>query len=410
MGVDVTFSSQSKGKTCTDEYYEIDSDDDKKLEVVNETDETDSTFLQKCSILKQYLVLYNEKYNHCFNSEAAVYFLTNREMINTALMRCARYEELQATLEHGKEKEVITEKELGEKHTQHEDLAVETVSSGKEGEPTAECKEEICKTPHSREQTQEETNVIGGEEPDSRGDKVVAGFPQEPVLVYNSLSTNPDQSGHENHLSEADSEGITNTDARGHATYHSMDSPDDEVTELLTFLYRKHPVQIIFSEVAGSTLVREPPREMKQTFENVPSTGESSPLPEVSSQKKPKTEEGKQLSPELSLESAPEQASTHTGLSHSGAVLVPEEEPGTNPIKMYIIIILVILAIVLLSILIFKYAYLRGYISKKKKKKRQRIQDELDRLMYSPSIFDEKNIYLPYTQLENSYYCNEYEY
>ncbi|SBT73646.1 hypothetical protein, conserved [Plasmodium ovale] len=409
MGVDVTFSSQSKGKTCTDEYSEIDPDDDKKLEVVNETDEKDSTFLQKCSVLKQYLVSYNEKYKHCFNSEAAVYFLANREMINTALTRCTRYEKLQETLERGKEKEVITEKELGEKHTQQEDLAVGTVSSGKEGEPTAECKEEICKTPHSREQIQEETKEIGGEEPDSRGDKDIAGSPQEPVPVDNSLSTNPDQSGHENHPSEADSEGITDTDAPGHETYHSINAPD-EVTESLTFLHRKHPVQIIFSEVAGSTLAREPPREMKQTFENVPSTGESSPLPEVASQKEPKNKEGKQLSPELSQESTSEQISLHTGLAHNGILLIPQEGPGTNPIKMYIIIILVILAIVLLSILIFKYAYLRGYISKKKKKKRQRIQDELDRLMCSPSIFDEKNIYLPYTQLENSYYFNEYEY
>ncbi|SBT58484.1 hypothetical protein POVWA1_087990 [Plasmodium ovale wallikeri] len=363
MGVDVTFSSQSKGKTCTDEYYEIDSDDDKKLEVVNETDETDSTFLQKCSVLKQYLVSYNEKYNHCFNSEAAVYFLTNREMINTALMRCARYEELQATLERGKEKEVITEKELGEKHTQEEDLAVRTVSSGKEGESAPECKEEICKTSHSGEQIQKGTKEIDGEEPDSRDDKDIAGSPQEQVLVDNALPTNPDQSGHENHPSEADSEG--------------KDSPQKS----LTFLHRKHPVQIIFSEVAGSTLAREPPREMKQTFEKVPSTGESSPLPEVASQKEPKNKEGKQLSPELSQESTSEQVSLHTGLAHNGILLIPQEGPGTNPIKI-----------------------------KKKKKKRQRIQDELDRLMYSPSIFDEKNIYLPYTQLENSYYFNEYEY
>ncbi|SBT56265.1 hypothetical protein POVWA2_075930 [Plasmodium ovale wallikeri] len=383
MGVDVTFSSQSKRKTCTDEYYEIDPEDDKKLEVVNETDEKDSTFLQKCSVLKQYLVLYNEKYKHCFNSEAAVYFLTNRQMINTALIRCNRYEELQATLEREKGKQMITEKELGEKHAKEEDLAEGTISSGKESESTPECKEEICKTSHSEEQIQEETREIGGEEPDSRGDKDIAESPEEPVLVDNSLSTNPDQSGHESHPSKSDSEeiststcytDITDTDAHGHATYHSIDAPDDEVTESFTFLHRKHPVQIIFPGIAHATLAREPSREMEQIFENVPSTGESPPLPEVSSQKKPKTEEVKQLSPELYEKLDSEQASTHTELAHNGTVLIPKEEPGTNPIKM------------------------------------QRIQDELDRLMYSPSIFDEKNMYLPYTQLENSYYCNEYGY
>ncbi|SBT00605.1 hypothetical protein POVCU1_061120, partial [Plasmodium ovale curtisi] len=325
MGVDVTFSSQSKRKTCTDEYYEIDPEDDKKLEVVNETDEKDSTFLQKCSVLKQYLVLYNEKYKHCFNSEAAVYFLTNRQMINTALIRCNRYEELQATLEREKGKQMITEKELGEKHAKEEDLAEGTISSGKESESTPECKEAICKTSHSEEQIQEETKEIGGEESDSRGDKDISESPQEPVLVDNSLSINPDQSGHESHPSKSDSEeiststcytDITDTDAPGHATYHSIDAPDDEVTG-----------------IAHATLAREPSREMEQIFENVPSTGESPPLPEVSSQKKPKTEEGKQLSPELSEKLDSEQASPHTGLAHNGSVLIPKEEPGTNPIK-----------------------------------------------------------------------------
>ncbi|SBT73465.1 PIR protein [Plasmodium ovale] len=88
----------------------------------------------------------------------------------------------------------------------------------------------------------------------------------------------------------------------------------------------------------------------------------------------------------------------------------PEGESDRSSIKMYIIIGVIIFAVILLFILLFKYAWLRGYFSKKKKKKRQMIQEELDRLMYSPSIFDEKNMYLPYTQLDNLYYENEYEY
>lgn len=52
---------------------------------------------------------------------------------------------------------------------------------------------------------------------------------------------------------------------------------------------------------------------------------------------------------------------------------------------------------------------MRGYFLKKKKKKRQRIQQELDRIMYSTSIFDEKNMYLSYSRLQNSYYDILYE-
>ncbi|SBT72149.1 hypothetical protein, conserved [Plasmodium ovale] len=88
----------------------------------------------------------------------------------------------------------------------------------------------------------------------------------------------------------------------------------------------------------------------------------------------------------------------------------PEGESERTGIKMYIIIGVIILAIILLCILLFKYACLRGYFSKKKKRKRQMIQEELDRLMNSPSIFDEKNMYLSYTYLEKPYEEYIYEY
>ncbi|SBT82976.1 PIR protein [Plasmodium ovale] len=114
-------------------------------------------------------------------------------------------------------------------------------------------------------------------------------------------------------------------------------------------------------------------------------------------------------------ESPPGESSSSEGLSSDSVQAPPAPQPLHHsqseeiPVKTYIIIILVILAIILLSILLFRYACMRGYFIKKKKKKRQRIQQELDRIMYSTSIFDEKNMYLSYSRLQNSYYDILYE-
>ncbi|SBT33163.1 PIR Superfamily Protein [Plasmodium ovale wallikeri] len=81
---------------------------------------------------------------------------------------------------------------------------------------------------------------------------------------------------------------------------------------------------------------------------------------------------------------------------HAEKTFPTEAKNEENLIKKYIIIGVVILAVTLLFVLLFKYACLSGYFSKKKKDKRKRIQEELDRMMYSHSIFEEENIYLSY--------------
>ncbi|SBT83632.1 PIR protein, partial [Plasmodium ovale] len=62
-----------------------------------------------------------------------------------------------------------------------------------------------------------------------------------------------------------------------------------------------------------------------------------------------------------------------------------EAEPTINSLKIYIIIGLSVLGFLLLLILLFKFTPLGSRFSKKKKKKRQEIQEELERMMYSPS-------------------------
>ncbi|SBS95083.1 PIR Superfamily Protein, partial [Plasmodium ovale curtisi] len=78
-----------------------------------------------------------------------------------------------------------------------------------------------------------------------------------------------------------------------------------------------------------------------------------------------------------------------------------ETKPTINSLKMYITIGLSILGFLLLLIPLFKFSPLGSRFSKKKKKKRQEIQEELERMIYSPSNFNENNMYLSYAHLED---------
>lgn len=56
------------------------------------------------------------------------------------------------------------------------------------------------------------------------------------------------------------------------------------------------------------------------------------------------------------------------------------------------------------------FTSLGKYFSKKKRNnKRQRIQEELDKIMYSHSTFEEKKIYLSYNPPEYSQYDAHYD-
>ncbi|SBT02859.1 hypothetical protein POVCU1_081540 [Plasmodium ovale curtisi] len=75
----------------------------------------------------------------------------------------------------------------------------------------------------------------------------------------------------------------------------------------------------------------------------------------------------------------------------------PVQEQETTSDKTYIIIIVASLAVVM------------EYFSKNRKTKRQKIREELDRIMYSPLNFEEDSIYLSYSRPEYSFYDAEYE-
>ncbi|SBS85669.1 PIR Superfamily Protein [Plasmodium ovale curtisi] len=90
-------------------------------------------------------------------------------------------------------------------------------------------------------------------------------------------------------------------------------------------------------------------------------------------------------------------------------LIVPVQKQEITSTKTYIIIILASLGVMLLSTLLIKFTPVIRHFSKSKKTERQKIREELDRIMYSPSNLEEDNIYLSYSQPEYSFYDAEYE-
>ncbi|SBT73114.1 hypothetical protein, conserved [Plasmodium ovale] len=94
------------------------------------------------------------------------------------------------------------------------------------------------------------------------------------------------------------------------------------------------------------------------------------------------------------------------GMGEELSTLVQEEQ--TTSIKTYLIIILSSLGAMLLSVLLIKFTSVGAYFRRKKNEKRQKMREELDRIMYTSNL-EEDNIYLSYSQPEYSSYYAEYD-
>ncbi|SBT31174.1 PIR Superfamily Protein [Plasmodium ovale wallikeri] len=539
MGVEVAFSGQPKGKSCMDEYNDISPEDDKKTDDVNDTNEEDDTFIQKCNDLRQYLVLYNKKYNHCFKGEAAAYFMINRELINAALTKCNEYDKRQEELNREKETQTAKSNALDANGMQVRDSAKVTLLGEKESELVEECKDETCKSKQLEDQEQPDRLGKHSDEGGQESEKITSGSLPELATPTNSLSTGHEPLENKAHSSSPHSqedatvigspgphppkgvETVSNTDSSPQGT--PIVNPDPKETSIAISTSENSDSFAIHSETSGKDTPGQSPQVSDLTsasptlaaevpLPGLPSSSgmssssdlsvsaatplsvEKSPSDKLTSSSTYRLPDGvmlpasqyplasqtalisqhllqsqqsltkEQLSPEKDVSSETESGTStvlqqncdhdkaicdsnrrthqqdlhdnnlsnhhssepgslggndfsegsidsggsHLAMGAKNSSASHTESEGTS-FKTYIIIILVILAVILLSLLLFKYACLRGYFSKKKKKKRQRIQEELDRIMYSPSIFDDNNIYLAYTRLEDSYWDKAHE-
>ncbi|SBS92840.1 PIR Superfamily Protein [Plasmodium ovale curtisi] len=126
------------------------------------------------------------------------------------------------------------------------------------------------------------------------------------------------------------------------------------------------------------------------------STSDHEREPQNKSSKEQINSQGSQLN-EINVDGMDEELSTHV------------QEQQTTSIKTYLIIILASLGAMLLSILLIKFTSLGAYFRRKKNEKRQKMREELDRIMYTPSNFEKDNIYLSYSQPKYSFYDAEYD-
>ncbi|SBT85015.1 PIR protein [Plasmodium ovale] len=197
MGIEVAYSGQSQKKSCMDEYNDINPDDDKKKDEVNETNEEDSTFPQKCKDLREYLESYNAKYSHCFKSDASLYFLLTIDSIKEALKKCTEHEKRQAVLEREKETQIIKADDSGEPPAVDEDSSKATLSVDKKSELLDKGKDETCKSKQFEDQKQQCIEGTHSLESESRTEQITSGSSQDVPLSNGSLSPNHGQPDNE---------------------------------------------------------------------------------------------------------------------------------------------------------------------------------------------------------------------
>ncbi|SBT56594.1 PIR Superfamily Protein [Plasmodium ovale wallikeri] len=94
--------------------------------------------------------------------------------------------------------------------------------------------------------------------------------------------------------------------------------------------------------------------------------------------------------------------------TEDGNSSILDSELGGITIKTYITTGLSFLGFILLFIFLMRFTVLGRIFSRNKKKNRQIIQEELRRIMYSPSSLEEQNIYFSYDNSEYSQYDSQY--
>ncbi|SBS91361.1 PIR Superfamily Protein [Plasmodium ovale curtisi] len=397
MAVKVSFSEKSQSKTCMDEYFDIDPVIEKKLDDVNKTDENEDIFLEKCNDLRKYLESYNAQYKHCFDDEASYYFVHNRSLMDTALIRCTNYEKRLEESKSEQQAQVNKADEPGESHAEEEDSTKVALLGENKIETSEDCTDATCKSKELEDQKKPQREGANSGEPESKGELNTLETSQGLTLSHSPLSANQLQSGNEDHSSTFHTtEGTSlndvpnissKVDETGNTKTLLTDSPSTPVKESV-------PLR---SPSSSSATIRESPDDLVNQIDPIPkgsvtgaplsqsSVKQSSPgqladveevapinpilstaeFPTIGSFLTPADGESNGLSLPPGVPSFHDQpalggSSSSEGLSSDSVQAPPAPQPLHHsqseeiPIKTYIIIILVILAIILLSILLFR--------------------------------------------------------
>ncbi|SBT02413.1 PIR Superfamily Protein [Plasmodium ovale curtisi] len=438
---------------------------------LDNTERDRPVLLQKCKELSEHLSDYYKIKTECYDSGFSYHRDYIRNSIHKDLMKCSNYERLKILALFTKE-EIAKRFKINEQG-KVEDEEVELTRSVKEGITTPVCTKEPCNTENLQNQgqdgiiqdhqskdrdasvqltpessqTAEALNTLVSPSPKSSQSEtsdlsILSGKEPTAKLAHvarhdgmGELPSNPSDSLQGRTHANSGPNGDSDATGLGNSNNLQVGLPDPSLPET------QYVAPSSFQNAAATTGPGHESGHINHTSQtqegdtvSVPTSAEATPtvqsasvVPTLSHETQPDSQvnsvyssatsnerDGQTYSSQITAESAdrhPPVTALNVGAdgANDADLSLPKDEQETSSIKTYVIIIVASFAAVMLSAFLIKFTPVRNYFNKNRKTKRQTIQEELDRIMYSPSNFEEDRIYLSYSHPESSFYDVQYE-
>ncbi|SBT55232.1 PIR Superfamily Protein [Plasmodium ovale wallikeri] len=469
--VHVTFlKTDNREQERIDRCYSVLSDIQNTIDEIAELDETEKDkpeLLKKCKKLSEHLSDYYKIKEECYDSGFSYHRNYIRDSIHKDLMKCSNYERLKI-LALGTKEEIAKRFKINEQG-KVEDEEVEMTQPVKEGLETTVCTKEPCNTENLQNQAQDgiiqdhrgkdgeegvqrtpessqtaeplnvlaqanpklspgetsDLSTLNGKEPSAKlahaerrdGDGELPYNPSDPLQGRTNANSGPN--------GDSDSKGL------GNSNNLQVGLPAPSVLETQHVASSSFPSAAVTagpgnenghinhtSQIQeGGTLSVPTSAEVTPTVQSASAVSTLSQGTKLDSQDNSAytsasfNERDGQTYSSQSADHHPPVTALNVGAdgANDADLSIPKDEQETISIKTYVIIIVASFAAVMLSAFLVKFTPVRNYFNKNKKTKRQTIQEELDRIMYSPSNFEEDRIYLSYSYPESSFYDVQYE-
>ncbi|SBS94031.1 PIR Superfamily Protein [Plasmodium ovale curtisi] len=449
-------SEEERKSRCFDILSDIQSTIDEKIAELNRTQNGDKRFVQICRDLGKYLDDHNKDVKDCNYGHFTYIYEIIKSLLKAELAKSTNYINCIDKLTSEKKEKI--KKDLEEEEARKTAEAGRQVLTDpvKESHAKSECDSSPCNTEHSGNQ------AVDGRNQDNLGKDGEASAPHIPVSselsepLDNLVPLNPKPSASEvdgvsdlsrqetinNAVRAAEHHGVVETYSSSSVPLHgkindgSAPNGDTHAQGLAEgidlHVYSPETKSTILSASSGGEVSSGPPSSHgaspdsgqslsggisapvgKHTHDQLSLSDPTLTVGHLSyvEQQKSSLVDLRDLEPKTDQEFKSPKGqyqeqinSQDTGLAkmtldvEDGDLSTSVQEQKITSFKTYLTIILASLGVMLLSILFIKFTSLGGYFRRKKKEKRQKMREELDRIMYTPSNLEEDNIYLSYNQ------------
>ncbi|SBT31175.1 hypothetical protein POVWA2_002790 [Plasmodium ovale wallikeri] len=426
--VNVTFlnhdsSDQERKDRCFDVLSDIQSTIEEIAKLSN-TRENQRLLLQKCNALINYLDSYRSIKKGCYDHDFYYHRNYIKNSIHKDLKKCNNYEEITKLMLQVKDL-IVEVQEIKEAHREVKDAKHELTQPVIEARGKSSCSEKPCSAENSENQELTHSSQDLGDKGEKADAQHISGSSQklghakalatpnkeEPAGDIDGFSTPDERETTKRTLHIPGNSKVHESHTGSNIPLHGRTGEDSSINghSHAQGLRKVHDLHVDLSAEAPLTLPPPPAGERTSTgisssqgtysvSGKALSNGMLSPAGKhspdhfslsVAASPVGQLPSAEQQSPSQVVLPNLEPKSDHAGEPHKGQSQEQIDSQGNFSCS--------------------NFTPVREIFSKNKKTKRQKIREELDKIMYSPLNFEEDNIYLSYSRPEYSFYDAEYE-